>query len=83
MEYDGGDFFSMNRLSSQQALELTAAFAQMAERMRAGDAEFQARADMCEIASRVAFLKARLLAKDEELRPMLGQIFRRAAFTVA
>jgi len=73
----------MSCLSSQQALELTAAFTRIAERMRAGDADFQTRANMCEMASRIAFLKAGILAREEEMRPLFGQIFRRAAFAVA
>lgn len=40
-------------------------------------------AENCETASRVAFLRASILAKEEELHPLLGQIFRRAIFATA
>lgn len=73
----------MSSLSSQQALELTASFSTTADRMRAAGVEFYLRASICETASRVAFLKAGLLARQEEMRPLLGQLFRRAVFAVA
>ncbi len=74
----------MVQLSSHEALKLTASFACAAERIRsAEEAEVQARATLCEIASRVAFLRAHKLAKGEEIRPILGETFRRAAFAIA
>lgn len=72
----------MSCLSSREALELTAKFAFAAERMRA-DNDSQMRASLYERASRVAFLRAHILAKDEELRGTFGQSFRRAIFAVA
>lgn len=69
-------------LSSYQALELTASFAFTAERMRA-DSESQARANLYDRASRIAFLRAHRIARDEEARPASGQIFRRAVFAMA
>jgi len=72
----------MASLSSHEALELTARFAFTAERMRS-DSDAQVRASLYERASRVAFLRAHLLAKDEEVRPTFGQSFRRAIFAVA
>jgi hypothetical protein len=51
--------------------------------MRADDAaDFQTKVDLYETASRVAFLKAHVIAKEEEVRPVPGQSFRRAAFAV-
>ena len=73
----------MSSLTSLQALELTASFACAAARMRAGGGDFQKRASLCETASRVAFLRASLLARDEDLRPVFGQNFRKAFFATA
>lgn len=71
------------QLTSQEALVLTAAFAFTADRMRAAEGLFETRASICDAASRVAFLKAHLIAKREEVFPVLGDTFRRAAFAVA
>ena len=73
----------MSQLTFNQALELTANLAFVAERMRAADRDFQTRANVCEAASRIAFLRAHIIAKDEETRPSFGTICRRAAFAVA
>jgi hypothetical protein len=72
----------MSSLSSHQALELTASFAFTAERMRAGS-DSQARASLYERASRIAFLRAYRIARDEEACPAFGQIVRRAVFALA
>jgi len=73
----------MARVSCHEALQLAADFARRAERMRADDAaDFQTKVDLYETASRVAFLKAHVIAKEEEVRPVPGQSFRRAAFAV-
>lgn len=69
-------------LSSHQALELTASFAFTAERMRA-HSQAQARAKLYERASRIAFLRAHRIARDEEICPAIGQTFRRAVFALA
>jgi hypothetical protein len=76
------DSFPMCFLSSHEALQLTATFAVTAERMRA-DVEAQTLASLYETASRIAFLKAHLIAREEEVRPMFGQSFRRAAYAAA
>ena len=76
------DSYPILCLSSHEALELTAKFAFAAERMRA-DTDSCVRASLYERASRVAFLRAHLLAHDEQMRPTLGQSFRRAIFAVA
>lgn len=73
----------MSSLTSYEALELTASFAFAAERMRAADADFQARASLYETASRIAFLKAHMIAKSEEIRPVIGQPCYRAVFAIA
>jgi hypothetical protein len=73
----------MSCLTSYEALELTANFAFTAERMRAADADFQARANLYETASRIAFLKAHMIARDEEIRPVIGQACYRAVFAIA
>ena len=73
----------MSMLTSQQALQLTATFACEAARMRSADGDFETRANLCETASRIAFLKASILARDEELRPVFGQSVRRAVFAIA
>ena len=72
----------MSFLSSHEALQLTATFAVTAERMRA-DGEAQMLANLYERASRVAFLKAHLIAREEEVRPVFGQISQRALFASA
>jgi len=69
--------------SSHEALELTASFSFTADRLRAEEGELQLRARICETASRVAFLKASILARDEEVRPTFGQLFRKGVFAVA
>ena len=71
----------MSLLTSHQALELSANFAFAAE--RASESEFQVRARLCELASRVAFLRAHVIARDEEARPAFGLSFRKAIFAVA
>jgi hypothetical protein len=75
-------------LTSHQALELAADFAFTADYMRAAESdEFQnhvhTMAKLYETASRAVFLKAHVIAKGEEVRPAMGQSFRRAAFAVA
>jgi hypothetical protein len=72
----------MSLLSSHEALQLTATFAVTAERMRA-DQEAQALASLYERASRVAFLKAHVIAREEEVRPVFGQSSQRALFASA
>ncbi len=67
-------------LTSHEALQLTATFAFTAEYLRSQNAQADLRARICETASRVAFLRAHILAKHEELRPALGQPSRRAIF---
>ncbi len=69
-------------LTSREALMLTAHFACTADRMRATDKSFEVRATICETASRVAFLRAQMIAQKEEILPILGEPFRRAAFAV-
>ena len=80
------DFFPMSlvstRLSSHEALQLTATFAFTAERMRV-QADSQTRARLYDRASRVAFLRAHIIARDEQVRPMFGQGFQRALFASA
>jgi hypothetical protein len=76
------DFYQMSVLSSHEALQLTATFAFTAERMRT-DAGSQTRASLYDRASRVAFLRAHLIARNEEGRPSFGQTFRRAMFASA
>lgn len=73
----------MSQLTFHQALELTANYAFLADRMRSADRDFQTRAKVCETASRIAFLRAHIIAKDEETRPSFGTMCRRAAFAVA
>lgn len=73
----------MPQLTSLEALHLTTSFVFTAERMRAAGDTFATRAQLCETASRVAFLRARLLAKSEQIRPVFGETARRAIFAVA
>jgi len=70
-------------MTSHEALQLTATFAMTADRIRAADGAFAVRANICETASRVAFLRAHLLAKREEILPLFGDTLRRALFAVA
>lgn len=71
------------QLTSQEALRLTATFAITADRMRGADHSLEIRAQICETASRVAFLRAHVIAKREEILPTFGETFRRAVFAVA
>jgi hypothetical protein len=71
----------MSYLTSQQALQFAADYARIAEQMRAAD--FHVRASVYETASRAAFLKAHMISRDEEMRPVFGEGFRRAAYAVA
>jgi len=71
------------QLTSQEALRLTASFAFAADRMRAADEAFEVRAKICESASRVAFLRAHLISKREEMIPLFGDTLRRATFAIA
>jgi len=73
----------MSLLTSHEALVLTADFALTADRMRAADSADRLRSKLYERASRIAFLRAQLLAKREETCPALGELFRRAAFAIA
>jgi hypothetical protein len=70
-------------LTSHEALRLTASFAFTAERMRAADEASEIRANICETASRVAFLISNRLAEREAILPLLGQTFRRPSFSIA
>jgi hypothetical protein len=70
-------------LSSRQALQLAADFAFTAEYIRETNAEFRAQANFYEMASRAAFLKAHMIARDEEMHPSFGESFRRAVYAVA
>lgn len=72
----------MPALTSYEALQLTASFAITAERMKTADINFYGRAAMFEAASRITFLKAHVIAKEEETTPLLGEIARRAVFAV-
>lgn len=73
----------MSPLTSHEALILTANFAFTADRMRTADDALQTRANICETASRVAFLRAHLIAKREQIIPSLGECYRRSVFTIA
>lgn len=73
----------MSQLTSHEALQLTAHFSLSAERMRSADPGFHLRAQLYDTASRIAFLRAQLLARSEEACPAFGQLFRRASFSVA
>jgi hypothetical protein len=74
----------MFHLTAQQALQLAADFALTADYLRAADApDSQTRAKLLETASRAAFLRAQAIARDEEVRPVFGESFRRPAFAVA
>ena len=70
------------QLTSQEALKLTARFALTADRMRSSQHDFEKCATLYETASRVAFLRAHLIAKQEEI-VAFGDTLRRAAFAIA
>lgn len=72
----------LSQLTSHEALRLTANFAFTADRMREADRAFAIRANICETASRVAFLRAHMIARREEIVPGFGECLRRAAFAV-
>jgi hypothetical protein len=50
--------------------------------MKTADINFYGRAAVFEAASRITFLKAHVIAKEEETTPLLGEIARRAVFAV-
>jgi hypothetical protein len=70
----------LSQLTSQEALQLTANFAFTADRMPEADRAFAIRANICETASRVAFLRAHLIAVQEEVLPGFGECLRRRTF---
>jgi hypothetical protein len=70
----------LSQLTSQEALQLTANFAFTADRMREADRAFAIRANICETASRVAFLRAHMIARQEEILPGFGECLRRRTF---
>lgn len=72
----------LSQLTSQEALTLTANFAFIAGRMREADRAFASRANICEAASRVAFLRAHIIAMQEEIVPGVGECLRRVVFAV-
>jgi hypothetical protein len=72
----------LSQLTSQEALRLTANFAFTADRMREADRAFAIRANICETASRIAFLRAHIIARQEEIVPGFRECQHRAAFTV-
>ena len=67
-------------LTSKEALQLAAAFACTADRMRAAGEASEVRRNICETASRIAFLRAHLIASREEPFPPLGDALPRAIF---
>jgi len=73
----------VSHLTSHEALRLTARFAFTADRMRTADQDLATRANICETASRVAFLRAQSIAKREQILPNLGECNRRAVFSIA
>lgn len=72
----------LSQLTSQEALRLTANFAFTADRMREADRAFAIRASICETASRVAFLRAHMIARQEEIIPGFGECSRRRIFAI-
>jgi hypothetical protein len=72
----------LSQLTSQEALQLTANFACTADRMREADRAFAIRANICETASRVALLRAHLIAREEEILPGFGECVQRRVFAV-
>jgi hypothetical protein len=72
----------MAQLTSREALQLAADFALKAECMRSDDAtDFQTKVELYETASRVALLRAHMVANEEEVRPVVGKSLRRAVLT--
>lgn len=72
----------LSQLTSQEALRLTSNFALTADHMREADRAFAVRANICETASRVAFLRAHMIARQEDIVPGFGECLRRAALAV-
>jgi hypothetical protein len=72
----------LSQLTFQEALRLTANFAFTADRMRQADRAFAVRANICETASRVAFLRAHIIARREKIIPEFGECLRQAVFSV-
>jgi hypothetical protein len=74
----------MLHLTAQQALQLAAYFLHAADYMNAQNTpNSQTRLKLLETASRAAFLRAHAIARQEEVRPVLGESIRRATFAVA
>lgn len=73
----------MSCLTPHEALQLTATFAFTADYLRSSNTNTEMQARIYETASRVAFLRASLLARHEGARPKFGEISRRAIFATA
>lgn len=71
----------MTHLTSGQALQLAAEFAVAAQHMR--DRSLESRANVCDIASRVALLKAQIIGRTERARPRFGETFSHTMFAGA
>ena len=67
-------------LTSQEALQLAAALACTADRLRAAGEASEVRQKICQTASRIAFLRAHLIASREELFPPPGDALQPAIF---
>jgi len=72
----------MSCLTPHEALQLTATYAFTADYLRSSNTN-EVHARIYETASRVAFLRASLLARHEEARPKFGDVSRRALFATA
>jgi acyl-coenzyme A thioesterase PaaI-like protein len=73
----------MLSLTSHEALQLTATFAITAEYLRSAATPARVRARIYDTASRVAFLRAHVLLRQEEARPNFGEYARRSWFAKA
>jgi hypothetical protein len=71
------------QLTSQEALQLAAAFRCTADRMRAAHGASPIRTQICATASRIALLRAHLIAEREEPSPSPSNAFQRAIFAVS
>ncbi len=73
----------MSCLTPHEALQLTATYAFTANYLRSSNADTEIQARIYETASRIAFLRAGMLARSEEARPKFGEVTRRAVFATA
>ncbi|HEY6767070.1 MAG TPA: hypothetical protein VI386_20105 [Candidatus Sulfotelmatobacter sp.] len=73
----------MSELTSSQALQIAADFALASECMKQAGPGIASRTRICELATRIALLRAPVLAKAEFARPFFGESLGQSMFASA